>query len=70
MLIASAKEEEESPIFEFYYTTHDFHLPSCVAGGTDTSSTLMLSFIPKFCSLNLSDAYKASIENQPYLSDL
>jgi uncharacterized protein with von Willebrand factor type A (vWA) domain len=25
----------------------------------------MLSFIPKFCTLQIDDAYKASIENKP-----
>jgi uncharacterized protein with von Willebrand factor type A (vWA) domain len=27
------------------------------------SSTVLLSFIPKFCQLNLDDAYKASLIN-------
>ena len=43
------------------YTTEDFHLPGYVLGKTDASSTVMLSFIPKFCTLNLNDAYKASV---------
>lgn len=30
----------------------------------------MLSFIPKFCSLDVNDAYKASIENKDYDVDL
>ena len=37
--------------FQFLYTTTDFHLPSYVLGRTDQSSTVMLSFIPKFCTL-------------------
>jgi hypothetical protein len=47
--------------FVFSYTTEDFQLPSYVFGRTDCSSSAMLSFIPKFCSLNLDDAYKASV---------
>lgn len=39
-------------------------------GNTDTSSTIMLSFIPKFCDLNVSDAYKASVANKTYESDI
>jgi hypothetical protein len=30
----------------------------------------MLSFIPKFCSLTLDDAYKASFKQTPYEVDL
>ena len=47
--------------FTFLYTTEDFHLPSYVLGKTDYSSTAMLSFIPRFCSLDINDAYKASV---------
>ena len=50
--------------FVFTYTTEDFHLPSSVFGRTDAGSTAMLSFIPKFCSLNVDDAYKSSLVNQ------
>ena len=39
-------------------------------GKTDASSSVMLSFIPKFCSLDINDAYKASIEKTPYETDL
>lgn len=56
--------------FSFLYTTEDFHLPGYVLGNTDTSSTVMLSFIPKFCELNVSDAYKAAIANKPYETDM
>ena len=45
--------------FSFLYTTDDFHIPSSVLGKTDTSASVMLSFIPKFCTLNVTDAYKA-----------
>lgn len=30
----------------------------------------MLSFIPKFCSLNVNDAYKASIEGKTFEGDM
>ena len=56
--------------FTFMYTTDDFHLPSYVMGKTDVSATVMLSFIPKFCSLNINDAYKASVSNKSYETDM
>lgn len=56
--------------FSFLYTTENFHLPSYVFGRNDASSTAMLSFIPKFCSLNINDAYKASIENKSFETDM
>ena len=30
----------------------------------------MLSFIPKFCTLELTDAYKAAVENKPFETDM
>lgn len=56
--------------FEFVYTTEDFQVPSFVVGKTDTTSTVMLSFIPKFCNMDVTDAYKAYIENTPYEVDM
>ena len=47
--------------FFFTFTTEDFEVPSYVFGRTDVGSTAMLSFIPKFCQLNIDDAYKASV---------
>ena len=45
-------------------------MPSYVVGSTDISSTVMLSLIPKFCTLEISDAYKASIANKSYETDM
>lgn len=56
--------------FVFTYTTEDFQLPSYVYGSTDVSSSAMLSFIPKFCSLNLDDAYKASVAGTAFETDI
>ena len=56
--------------FIFFYTTEDFHLPSYVVGKTDSSSTAMLSFIPKFCNLDINDAYAASILGTPFEVDI
>lgn len=47
--------------FVFTYTTENYQLPSCVFGRTDSGSSAMLSFIPKFCILSLDDAYKAAV---------
>jgi hypothetical protein len=61
-------KESESPNRDltFLYTTEDFHLPSFVVGGSDVSTTVMLSFIPKFCTLEVNDAYKAFKESKAY----
>lgn len=45
--------------FSFLYSMENFHMPSYVLGRTDMSATVMLSFIPKFCTLDINDAYKA-----------
>lgn len=45
-------------------------MPSYIVGKSDTSSTVMLSFIPKFCSLSINDAYKAEVENKSYEVDM
>ena len=45
-------------------------MPSYVVGSTDISSTVMLSLIPKFCTLDINDAYKASIANKSYETDM
>jgi len=50
--------------FVFTFTTEDYQLPSYVFGRTDAGSTAMISFIPKFCTLNIDDAYKASVEGK------
>ena len=50
--------------FTFYFATEDFHIPSSVFGKTDAGSTVMLSFVPKFCELSVDDAYKASVEGE------
>jgi len=52
--------------FVFSYTTENYELPNYVFGRTDVSSSAMLSFIPKFCTLTLDDAYKASVKGTPY----
>jgi uncharacterized protein with von Willebrand factor type A (vWA) domain len=41
-----------------------------VVGKTDVSSTVMLSFIPKFCPMNISDAYKAEISHESFETDI
>ena len=46
--------------FVLRYTIEDFHLPSQSFGSTDASSSAIISFIPKFCKLNISDAYKVA----------
>lgn len=64
------KSQVPNKDFVLVYTTENFYLPSSVIGSTDTSSTVMLSFIPKFCTMEITDAYKASIENKPFETDM
>lgn len=52
------------------FTVENFHLPSYVLGRTDVSSTVMLSFIPKFCELSLDDAMKASFSKKELETDM
>ncbi len=56
--------------FMFYYATEDYQLPSYVLGRTDAGSTAMISFIPKFCTLSIDDAYKASISDKNFETDI
>lgn len=52
--------------FVFTFTTEDYQLPSYVFGRTDAGSTAMISFIPKFCTLNVNDAYIASVAGKTF----
>jgi hypothetical protein len=65
-----AEETVPNKDFYFIYTTEEFQLPSYVYGSTDVSSSAMLSFIPKFCSLDLDDAYKASVMGTAFEADI
>ena len=64
------KESVPNKDFCFSYTTEDYQLPSYVLGRTDAGSTAMISFIPKFCTLNIDDAYKASVEGRKLETDI
>ncbi len=56
------KGEPFSKGFSLIYTTEDFELPSYTLGRTDAGSSVMVSFIPKFCSLDIKDAELAAIK--------
>lgn len=56
--------------FVFNYTTEDYQLPNYVFGRTDAGSTAMISFIPKFCSLSIENAYKASVTGKKIETDI
>jgi hypothetical protein len=56
--------------FVFSYSTEDFQLPSIVFGRTDLGSSAVLSFVPRFCSLSLDDAYRAAIEGKNFESEM
>ena len=56
--------------FFFTFTTEEFHLPNYILSNNDASSTILLSFIPKFCQLSVDDAYNASIEGKKVETEL
>lgn len=56
--------------FSFIYTTQDFELPSYLLGHSDIGSSVMVSFIPKFCELNLKDAELAALDNKVFETDM
>ena len=45
-------------------------MPSFTFGKTDAASTAVLSFIPKFCQLSLSDAKKALLSGENIETDV
>ena len=47
--------------FIFNFTTENFELPNYSIGRTDIGSSVMVSFIPKYCELSVNDAMKQSI---------
>lgn len=60
---------EKDPLnkdFSFIYTTDHFLLPSFVLGRNDINTTVMVSFIPKFCQMSLEDAEKAAINDEDF----
>ena len=67
---SSTEDSTFSKDFIFNYTTEDFHLPSFTFGKTDATSTAILSFIPKFCQLSLSDAFRASLSGESIETDV
>lgn len=56
--------------FEFIFTTENFELPSYTLGRSDAGSSVMVSFIPKFCPLSLEDAQAAALQAQDYDTDM
>jgi uncharacterized protein with von Willebrand factor type A (vWA) domain len=52
--------------FTFIYTTQNYHKPTSVYSKTDTSQTLLVSFIPRFNDLELSDAEQMEREGRDY----
>ena len=69
-VFAMAKSSVPSKDFVFSYSTEDYQLPSYVFGRTDAGSTAMISFIPKFCSLSVDDAYKASVAGKSFETEI
>ena len=49
--------------FNLIYTAQNFELPSITLGRTDINTTAMISFIPKFCNLDLEDSKLAVIKD-------
>lgn len=64
--------ETEKPTgdFVFVYTTEDFQLPSVMCGKTDISRSCLISLIPKFCELSVSDAEKMQLKGEDYEANI
>lgn len=56
--------------FSLIYTTADFQLPSFMIGKNDEYTTVMVSFIPKFCPLAVDDAMRAAENGLTFEPDL
>jgi hypothetical protein len=56
--------------FSFLFSTEDFALPSYTLGRTDAGSSVMVSFIPKFCLLDLKDAEMAALNGEGFETDM
>ncbi len=65
-----AKGEAMTKAFSFLFSTEDFALPSYTLGRTDVGSSVMVSFIPKFCSLDLKDAEAAAANAEDFETDM
>lgn len=61
-------EQSQKPYhdFTFIYTTEKVEKPTHVLSTTDTSQTLLVSFIPRFNDLELTDAEKMEREGKDY----
>lgn len=69
-MLVMTKQSVPNKDFYFRYTTENYQLPSYVFGRSDVGSTAMISFIPKFCTESIDDAYKASIVGKKYETDI
>jgi uncharacterized protein with von Willebrand factor type A (vWA) domain len=65
-----AKGEAMTKAFSFLFSTEDFALPSYTLGRTDAGSSVMVSFIPKFCTLDLKDAELAAVNAKGFETDM
>lgn len=65
MVFRLLKESIPNKDFFFVYSTEDFELPSYVVGENEESTTVMVSFIPKFSQLSPEEAYKNLREDKP-----
>jgi hypothetical protein len=65
-----AKGEAMTKAFSFLFSTEDFALPSYTLGRTDAGSSVMVSFIPKFCTLDLKDAELAAANAEGFETDM
>ena len=63
-MLALPQDEVPTKDFVFLYTTDSFQLPSIISGRTDSSYSCVLSFIPQFCELSVSDAEKMAKEGK------
>lgn len=70
VLLALPESEVPTGDFVLLYTTEDFEQPQLVRGRTDTSQSCLLSFIPRFNQLSLTDAERMELEKRPVEPEL
>lgn len=56
--------------FVFVYTPEEFNLPAYVVGQNNDSTTILVSFIPKFSEVKVEDAYKKLQDNKTAQFDI
>jgi len=52
--------------FALYYTFNNFDKPVCMLSESDYGTQAIISFVPKFCNLEIDDAKKKLMEQKEF----